>query len=389
MNRSSAASVPHRTLLAGGMPRDAWVDFAVVATLIAIGVLELTVGGPWRLGHGPAAQVLNAAATLGLLLRRRHPAAAIGAIAALALLTAPLRLELTMGVYLAMLLAAYSVTVRSSPGVAVAGVALAEATAGTQLLSASHIDVGDVLFTFLPLLAATGAGVAMRQRHRDIDRLRSGADQRVREAVEDERARIASELHDVVAHSMTVMVLQAGAARRVIATDPGAGAVALATIEAAGRQGLVEMRRLLQLMRPDDAAASANAPQPGLSDLDELAERVRAAGTPVTMEVIPGEVALGPGLQLSAYRIVQESLTNAMKHAPDAACRVMVRWVTGGSLDVAVVSEAAPAQHQTRAEHAGGFGLVSMRERARVFGGTLEAGPRGADFAVRAAFPLT
>ena len=234
---------------------------------------------------------------------------------------------------------------------------------------------------------------------------------RSRWAVAEERARIARELHDVVAHSVSVMVVQAGAARRTLATSPAQATTALGQIESTGRQALVEMRRLLGLLRDGDHDA-ALAPQPGLAHLESLAEAAREAGLPVEVEVEGEPRPLPAGVDLSAYRIVQEALTNSLKHAGRARARVrvcygrealevqvsddgtglpvqardggaglaVVRLRAGGLLEV--TDPVAPAA-------GGGNGLIGMRERVAMFGGSLEAGPRpGGGYRVAARLPL-
>jgi signal transduction histidine kinase len=203
-----------------------------------------------------------------------------------------------------------------------------------------------------------------------------------REAVAAERVTIARELHDVVAHHMSVMVVQAGAARTVVQQDPEAADGALRQIEASGRMGLAEMRRLLEILKAEDAGELA--PQPGLAHLPTLLDGMRATGLPVEA-VVEGEPRpLPPGVDLSAYRIVQEALTNALRHADAASTRVRLRYEPD-ALEVEVDDDGPgpPAGGNGR-----GHGLIGMRERAQLFGGEFEAGPRpGGGFRVRARLP--
>jgi signal transduction histidine kinase len=205
-----------------------------------------------------------------------------------------------------------------------------------------------------------------------------------RQAVAAERATIARELHDVVAHHMSVMVVQAGAARAVSDSDPAATAEALRQIEASGRTGLTEMRRLLEVLKAE-GDGNGKAPQPGLERLDELLEAMRASGLPVET-VVEGEPRpLPPGVDLSAYRIVQEALTNVLRHAAGANARVVVRYQQD-AVELEVADDGpGPAEDL---EAAGGHGLIGMRERVQLFGGEVEAGPRpGGGFLVRARLP--
>lgn len=239
------------------------------------------------------------------------------------------------------------------------------------------------------LLAVTfGAGIpialgrAVFNRRQLIVRDRELA---AREAVAAERSRIARELHDVVAHHMSVMVVQAGAARAVAGKDPSAAAEALNQIEASGRAGLAEMRRLLDVLKsaaPDDG----RAPQPGLARLNELLDAMRATGLPVEAVMVGTPQPLPPGLDLSAYRIVQEALTNTLKHAGEAHARVLLRYEPD-SLEIEVIDDGRGVSADASTDT--GRGLIGMRERVQLFGGSIESGPRpGGGFLVRARLPL-
>lgn len=209
-----------------------------------------------------------------------------------------------------------------------------------------------------------------------------------RRAVAEERTRIARELHDVVAHSMSVMVVQAGAAQRVMGRDPDEAANALAAIESTGRKAMTEMRRLLGVLRESDGdAVAALAPQPSMATLRELVDEFAETGLPVTMEVAGEERELPAGVGLSAYRIVQEALTNALKHAgPTQRVEVNVRY-TDDDVAVEVLDDGRGVVG--RPADSPGHGLLGMRERVDVCGGELRAGPRpGGGFAVRARLPV-
>jgi signal transduction histidine kinase len=205
-----------------------------------------------------------------------------------------------------------------------------------------------------------------------------------RDAVAAERAAIARELHDVVAHHMSVMVVQAGAARAVGDFDPAAASDALRQIESSGRTGLAEMRRLLGILKAEDDG-DGRTPQPGLADLGELLDAMRATGLAVEAVVEGSSRSLPPGVDLSAYRIVQEALTNALRHAGGASARVLVRYEPNAlELEIADDGPGPPDGAPTR-----GHGLIGMRERAQLFGGAFEAGPRpGGGFLVRARLPF-
>jgi len=190
-------------------------------------------------------------------------------------------------------------------------------------------------------------------------------------AVQAERARIARELHDVIAHSLSVMVVQAGAAEDLLRRDPARAAQAMAEVQRAGRRALSETGRLLDLIRDDDE--SGLAPQPGTGDLLRLAEEFRSSGLPVDLDLDGGAGGLSPGLDLSIYRIVEEGLTNALKHAAGAPTRVRLRR-SGDEITVDITDEGGTTSEPWRT---GGYGLIGLRERVSVFGGTLDAGPTG------------
>ena len=244
------------------------------------------------------------------------------------------------------------------------------------------INVAAVIFFALVFGAPWAAGRAIRHRRLNERRLEQEKAE-TEAAILEERSRIARELHDVVAHSISVMVLQARGGRRVLEAAPGDAREAFAVIERAGHQALEEMRRLLGMLRASDEEL-ALAPQPSLRQLDRLVERVRAAGLPVevTVEGEPGE--LPPGVDLSAYRIVQEALTNALKHAGPARARVVVRY-REDELELEIADDGAGTGDGTGSGH----GLIGMRERVSVYGGELQAGrrPEGG-YALRARLPL-
>lgn len=205
-----------------------------------------------------------------------------------------------------------------------------------------------------------------------------------RHAVADERTRIARELHDVVAHSMSVMVVQAGGARRVLGTDPEQAADALEAIETTGRESLDEMRRILGVLRSDDEQLEL-APTPTLRDFSRLIEHCEQAGLAVDVTVEGEPVELAASLELAAYRIVQESLTNALKHAGPARATVTI----GYGADELQVEVRDDGRGAAALNSGAGQGLVGMRERVEAFGGSLEAGPqRGGGYRVSAVVPI-
>jgi signal transduction histidine kinase len=224
-----------------------------------------------------------------------------------------------------------------------------------------------------------------RSRHADrLEERAAGLERAHAEAVAGERATIARELHDVIAHSVSVMTVQAGAARLLLDEDPPRARESLIAVEETGRQALGEMRRLLGILRGDEHETDL-APQPGIADIGALVEQVRAAGLPVDVVVEGQLTALSPGVDLAAYRVVQEALTNALKHAGAARAHVSIRY-GATSLELAVTNNGTARENGRRR---GGHGLIGLRERVTLYGGDFEAGPRpGGGYAVRASLPL-
>lgn len=261
------------------------------------------------------------------------------------------------------------------------------------LVSSGDADAKDFSFNLLVYATAWVVGEHQRTRRAYTDsleekaaRLEADRAEAERRAVADERARIASELHDVVAHSVSMMVVQAEGGASVVATDPQRAAAAFDAIGTTGRRAMGEMRRVLQVLRDADPAGSL-APQPGLDALDHLAADVAATGLAVAVGREGTARTLPDGLDLSAYRIVQEALTNTVRHAGATRADVTVRWLDG-AVEVEVVDDgsAGPGGGDGGAT---GHGLVGMRERVALYGGELEAGPRpGGGFGVRARLPV-
>ncbi|NKQ58491.1 sensor histidine kinase [Amycolatopsis sp. K13G38] len=222
--------------------------------------------------------------------------------------------------------------------------------------------------------------------------LETERDQASRIAVAEERGRIARELHDVVAHAVSVIVVQADGASYALRSDPDLAERAVQTISHTGREALAELRRLLEVLRNEQPTDGPRIPQPGAESLGELAQRVREAGVPVRLEIEGGLTGLPTGVSLGVYRIVQESLTNTLKHAgPGARALVRVRR-SDERVDVEITDDGAgKARALVPEAHSlpGGNGVIGMRERATLYGGSLDVGPApGGGWRVHASLPV-
>jgi signal transduction histidine kinase len=350
------------------------------------GLVGTAIAGPWWL-----LALLPLLMGAPLVLRRRAPLLMWLAIWAGLALQYLLTRDPPQGLefMFVLLTAAYSLGAHASLRRAVAGLVITApviieiSDKGGLLGFSPHRGAAGVTLSSLQLLAFWLAGVLLRaRRHAASLAARSAALQRQAEqATAAERARIARELHDIVAHHLSVIVLQAAGAR---ASGKPAGA-ALEKIEHSGRQALDETSRLLNVLRDPDEEAGL-APQPAIGELDALAASVRAAGLPVDLVIDGDPAALPAAVDVSVYRIVQEALTNVLKHAGPARADVTI-----GCADEEVtieVTDNGTGQHGNGSPGAG-HGLAGMRERAAVLGGELAAGPRpGGGFTVRARLPL-
>jgi signal transduction histidine kinase len=251
-------------------------------------------------------------------------------------------------------------------------------------------SVSDAMFIAVAFAGPFAAGRAIRHRHAHEQHLEGRTvelelerDVKAREAVTQERVRIARELHDVVAHAISVIVLQARGGRRKLPDGALETRAALDAIEAAGENALTEMRRLLGMLRENDEEL-ALAPQPSLRRIDELVASMTATGLPVDLTVEGEPVELPPGVDMSAYRIVQEALTNALKHAGPARARVILRY-SADDLELEILDDGSGNGHGGGSGH----GLHGIRERVAVYGGQLESGARPeGGYALRARLPL-
>ena len=375
-----------------GLPRPPLAYRLTDGQWLAIDAVVALTGACWivfglrlhvRHAHVPGVQmaVLGLAVTLPVAVRRIAPLPVLAAVTvAISWLTALGRAQLSMDIMLGM--ASYLVAVRCRRPAALVALGATEVALLSGVLTAvamSH-KPADTAHTILTAAALWFVGDGVRERRRYLA-------ERARLAVREERVRIARELHDVVAHTLSVVAIQAGIGRKVGAARPEQALLALRSVEVTGRGALDELRRILGLLRDDDAGAPSLRPAPGIGDLDALADNVRSAGIAVRLDVSGDTSALAPGAALTVYRIVQEALTNVIKHAPGSAATVRVRAGAAGVRVTVADNGRYPAF--AIAGDVPRHGIVGMRERAAAFGGTLEAGPvPGGGFRVRAFLPL-
>jgi signal transduction histidine kinase len=322
---------------------------------------------------------------LPLLARRRYPFAAPAGLWVVAAVLSFVDGELvtfTASASIAGLAAAFLLGNLRDATLTRAGLVLTLGSSALLIYNDPDHSAAELVFT--PLLFGIGwlAGFALRERAEEAEAAERRAAQAEREregaariAVAEERARIARELHDIVAHAVSVMVLQVGAVRHKLPAELAADKDALGDVERAGRSALGEMRRLLGAMR-DEHGDVALAPQPGLDGLDALAESVGRAGLPVELHVQGESFPLPRAVELSAYRIVQEGLTNSLKHARAGRAHVTIRY-GAEELEVEVADDGhGPAKSDGDGHgHGHGHGLVGVRERVKIDGGGVSAGP--------------
>jgi signal transduction histidine kinase len=358
-------------------------DSALALLLFGVGVWEV-LEEPLEddVVEGPLALNLFAVAlsTLPIAARRRAPLAAaatvFGAIALRALAADPLEIYPP---FLAALVAVYSVAAYAPARSALLGAALSAAAIALAAARGSGGDAAPALVPSLILLGVVwGLGRVVGARYssaRAIERRAAERDRRAeaeaRAAAAAERERIARELHDAVSHSLAMIAMQAGGAQAILRREPGRAEQSLHSIERAAREGLTEMRRLLGLMGADRAQQDLS-PQAGIEQLGMIVDRARDAGLEVELRVEGEPRPVPPAIDLSVYRIVQEALTNAAKHAGRCRAVVSVRW-RPGAVELEITNDAAPGPRDLIGS--AGRGLIGMRERAALVGGELEVGP--------------
>jgi signal transduction histidine kinase len=367
----------------------------VVDTLIALAMtgVAMLLGHVSRAAQGwpepdGRAHVLIALAQLPVALRGRRPLTVFAAVQAASVA------YVTFGYwpvacFFGPMLALYTVAAHRPPRIAVACAACEVAVWGYGGLVGQSPSMAVVLGQALLYCSVlVRFGTLTRHSAELTRRLREEQTGRARRAVADECGRIARELHDVVAHHMSVICVQAGLARFVFDSDPPKARGALGTIADSSGEALEELRRMLQLLREEAPRAPDGAPMPTLARLVELVDRVRAGGVPVELAVEGTPRPLAPGVELCAYRVVQEALTNVLKHAGRAHARVALGY---GQHELTVsVTDDGEGVISDKVPRGAGHGLIGMRARAKLYGGTLSLGPRAeGGFAVELALPTS
>jgi signal transduction histidine kinase len=345
-----------------------------------------------RLALGYALALLH---TLPLAARRRFPGAVLGISVASGLGVAALGLPpIVLGP--AILVAVYSVAAYGGRWVSLAGLAAAEVglvavqfTPGRHEVSTLVADMGAVAAAWLLGHFVGDRRSYVRQLEERTAELEQAREELARQAVAEERLRLARELHDVVAHAMSVIAVQSGVGAHVASSHPQEASKALAAIEATSRAALTELRRMLGVLRQDSEPRGSLAPVPGLADMDSLLAETAKAGLAVRLRVEGTPSPLPAGIDLSAYRIVQEALTNVVRHAGPAHAQVRICY-RDQDVTVEVTDDGRGAVTSVSDGRPGtGHGLIGIRERVAAFGGDLEVGPRpGGGFRVAARLPL-
>jgi signal transduction histidine kinase len=381
------------TLGSARVRRGADTGLAMGLALLALVDLALSSDAASWGGRGPLQVCLALGCTLPLAWRVRYPIATVVAITAagglLVAVAAPH--QAPFEVFIGSVLASYSIGAHTSGRRRWLGVGLMFGVGLPFMVAAAGngMATGNALAPIAWLTGAWAVGAIIRGRRLRTAELElltaelaQQRDLQAQAAVAVERGRIARELHDVVAHNVSMMVVQAGAADRVLEGDQPDVRRALAAIAGTGRETVDEMRLLLGVVRSDEG--DGLSPQPGLADLDQLVSNVRSAGLHVDLRVEGERSPLSPGVDLSAYRIVQEALTNVLKHTETARVEVTVRYAND-AVQVEVCDDGRPREPTA----GGGNGLIGMRERVAMLGGEFRAGARrDGGFAVFARLPI-
>lgn len=372
------------------------LDVGVAAVLAVLALLELALWWQGPMEVRPWSYLLALAMTVPLVYRREHPDIVMTVVGCAGIVAPVLGSAMPNGAVFGIVVALYSIAAHGDQRDAVwSGVITMAVLVYIAVRYWEFVGIAGAAANYLIFGTAWAVGWAARNRRLLLRELEARAqraeetrEHEARRAVAAERSRIARELHDVVAHAVSVMVVQAGAARRQLDRDPDGAREAVMAVESTGRTALDELRRLLGVLRagvPSDA--DGLAPQPTLGSLGALVDRMRATGLDVSLDVQGSFEYLPAGVDVSAYRVVQEALTNVLRHAGDGPRVEVAVHQVDGEVVVEVVDDGRGAASDPR-DRGAGQGLVGMRERVALFGGDLQAGPRaGGGYRVRARFP--
>ena len=376
------------------------VDITIALGLSALSLIAVASGATDAGQSDPLSLVLLLLETLPLIVRRRWPIPVLVVTLAATALHASLVQGQVVNESLGALVALFTVAERYPRRVAiVAAVAVAATFLGVIVGKAgTQVAVAGTIQTMLSVVIVLALGDWARTRRQYAAAIEENArlqeaerDERARRAVEDERERIARELHDIVTHHVSVIVIQAGAGLTALNRRPERVRPALEAIDRTSREALTDMRRMLGMLGDAPGTPStgddARAPIPRLERLGELIEEVRSAGLPVELTVDGAPRALDAGLELAAYRIVQEALTNALKHARGARARVRLGYEPL-ALEIEVTDQGGTGEHDLGDSGRGGRGLIGMRERVALYGGRFDAARTPTGFRVFARLPV-
>ncbi|MGW2253365.1 sensor histidine kinase [Kitasatospora sp. NPDC001660] len=381
--------------------RRGWAfDVALALFLASVAARYVTTAGGPKEPDWSGLMPLVPLVPLPLALRRRYPLAVLWTVLPPALLVRHQSEDIAYAAGVVVIIAAYSVAAygrRRAAGLASLPVAATALVVVFDDAKLPHFPNGVVAVLLLVPVFAVAYELRMWRRrvaegHERLSALEQERLAALQRAVEHERARIARELHDVVTHNVSMMTIQAGAARKILDTAPDRAREAMAAVETGGRAAMTELRHVMGLLTidsatGDDPAATADlSPQPGLGRLDALVEGVRQAGLTVGLTVTGERRAVPPGVELAAYRVVQEALTNTVKHAGGAAAEVTVEYARGHLRVEVTDTGGRPTGAATTGN---GRGLIGLRERLAVYGGTLHTGTRPhGGYRVKALIPL-
>jgi signal transduction histidine kinase len=372
------------------------VDTTIALGLTALSVLTVAGGAEDAGSRAPLSVALLLLETLPLIVRRRWPVAVLGVTLGATLCHAFLADTENLNESLGVLVALFTVADLRERRVSIAALFVVVASFATLFVIKLGIPaaLAGMIQTMLAVLAVWALGDWAGTRRRYGDAIEENARlqdaeraERSKRAVQDERDRIARELHDIVTHHVSVIVIQAGAGLTALERRPEQSKMALEAIDRTGRAALTDMRRMLGMLGDPTAGEESREPVPGLGRLGQLIEEVRSAGLPVELSVTGTPRPMDAGVELSAYRIVQEALTNTLKHARDARARVTLGYEPR-ALDIEVRDEGGSGRRDLGEATTGGRGLVGMRERVAIFDGEFEAGPVTGGFRVHARLPV-